>query len=381
MLAYGTYLGGSEYDSGTGIAVDGLGTAYVTGSTQSGNFPTTPGAFQTQCGRRDSTCTQDAFVARINGAGSDLVYSTFLGGSSTDAGMAIALDVNTGIASAAYITGVTQSRSGFPTTVGAFRQTGAGGLSEAFVTKLDALGRKLVYSSYLGGSDYDDGRGIAVDRDGSAYVIGMTASGDFPTSVGAFDATCGTDGNCNFTGLFRYNDVFVSKFNPQGSDLVYSTYLGGSFIESAGGIAVDGSFNAYVTGETTSVDFPVVSAVQAVNNAGAEAFVAKLNPSGNALVYSTYLGGFASDSGSGIVLDPQGNAYVTGSAGADFPTTSGTFQPSFPGASVGTGVAFIVRIGDAVVKPPFRWPWVIVAVFLLALAVVAIAIRWRRRSA
>ena len=384
-LVYGTYLGDSAGDTGTGIAVDGLGTAYVTGSTQSRHFPTTPGAFQTECvggNPLSGFCTQDVFVARINGAGSDLVYSTFLGGTSVDSGMGIALDVNTGLASAAYITGVTQSLRDFPTTPGAFRSSGAG-LTDGFVTKLDPLGRKLVYSSYLGGSDYDDPRGIAVDRDGSAYVIGQTASADFPTSAGALDATCGTDGNCNFTGINRYVDVFVTKVNPQGSGLVYSTYLGGSEIEFAGSIVVDSSLNAYVTGETTSDDFPVVNAVQAANAAigSAEAFVAKLNPSGNALVYSTYLGGFASEHGNGIAIDLQGNAYITGLAGADFPTTQGAFQSSFPGASVHTGVAFVARIGEGVVKPPFRWPWdLVVGVFLLVLAVVIIAFRWRRRS-
>lgn len=383
-LVYGTYLGDSAGESGTGIAVDALGTAYVTGSTQSRHFPTTPGAFKTECtggNPLSGFCTQDVFVARLNGAGNDLVYSTFLGGTSVDSGMGIALDVNPGLASAAYITGVTQSLRDFPTTPGAFRSAGAG-LTDGFVTKLDPLGRKLVYSSYLGGSDYDSTRGIAVDRDGSAYVIGDTASADFPTA-GAFDSTCGTDGDCNYTGLGRYVDVFVTKVNPQGTGLVYSTYLGGSEIEFAGGIFVDSSLNAYVTGETTSDDFPVVNAVQATNAApgSAEAFVAKLNPSGNALVYSTYLGGFASEHGNGIAVDPQGNAYVTGLAGADFPTTAGAFQPSFPGASVHTGVAFVARIGEGIVKPPFRFPWdLIVTLFLFVLVIVVIAIRWRRRS-
>ena len=239
-----------------------------------------------------------------------------------------------------------------------------------------------MYSSYLGGSAYDWARGIPVDRDGAAYVIGDTMSADFPTSIGAFDTGCGTDGICNLTGLFGVVDVFVSKFNPQGSGLVYSTYLGGSSIEFAGSIALDSSLNAYVTGETTSDDFPVVNAVQAVISApnSAEAFVAKLNPSGNALVYSTYLGGFASDNGMGIVVDPQGNAYVTGAAGPDFPTTAGAVQPSYPGVPY-RGVGFVVRIGEGIVKPPFRWPWdLIVTLFLLALAVVAIVIRWRRRK-
>lgn len=383
-LVYGTYLGDSASDTGTGIAVDTLGTAYVTGSTQSRHFPTTPGAFRTECvggNPLSGWCTQDAFVVRLNGAGSDLVYSTFLGGTNVDSGKAIAIDVKPGLASAAYITGVTQSLRDFPTTAGAFRSAGAG-LTDAFVTKLDPLGRKLVYSSYLGGSDYDDARGIAVDRDGAAYIIGQTSSTDFPT-VNALDSTCGTDGTCNFTGMNKYVDVFVTKVNPQGSGLVYSTYFGGSSIEFAGGIAVDSALNAYVTGETTSDDFPVVNPVQGANAAlgSAEAFIAKLGPGGNALLYSTYLGGFASDNGDGIAIDSQGNAYVTGGAGEGFPTTSGAFQSSWPGASVHTGVAFVARIGEGTVKPPFRWPWdVIVGVLLLMLVLMAIAKSWRRRS-
>ena len=137
--------------------------------------------------------------------------------------------------------------------------------TDAFVTKLDARGRTLIYSSFLGGSNNDWARGIAVDADGAAYVIGDTLSADFPTTAGALDTTCGTDGDCNSTGTQRYPDVFVSKFNPQGSGLVYSTFLGGSSIEFAGGIAVDGSYNAFVTGETTSTDFPVVNAIQAAS--------------------------------------------------------------------------------------------------------------------
>ena len=364
-LVYGTFLGDQESDSGAGIAVDGLGTAYVTGYTQSARFPTTPGAFQSECrtsGGVAGSCSQDVFVTRINGAGNDLVYSTRLGGSHPDQGMAIALDVKSGIASAAYITGTTQSTTDFPTTPGAFRPIGLGS-SEAFVTKLDALGHSLLYSSYLGGSDYDDGRGIAVDGAGSAYVIGQTASADFPT-VNAFDSTCGSDGDCNFVGTQRYVDVFVSKVNPQGTGLAYSTYLGGSYIEFAGSIAVDGSLNAYVTGETTSTDFPVVNAVQQANAGGADGFVAKLGPAGNTLDYSTYLGAFASDTGHGISVDGQSNTYISGLAGQDFPTTSYAFQKTYPGSSPGTGVAFVARIGVGSVRPP-RWIWAIVTAILL----------------
>lgn len=380
-LVYGTYLGDSEPDSGAGIAVDGLGSAYVTGWTQSRYFPSTPGVFQKECTGLGSTvrsCSQDAFVTRINGAGNDLVYSTLLGGSSRDDGLAIALDVNTGIASAAYVTGSTQSRD-FPTTPGAFGQAFSGGWTDAFVTKLDASGHALAYSSYLGGSDYDDARGIAVDRDRSAYVIGQTASANFPTA-GAIDASCGTDGDCNAIGNQRYVDAFVSKFNAQGSGLAYSTYLGGAFIEFVGDIAVDGALNAWVTGQTTSADFPVVNGVLGVS-AGAEGFVAQLNPGGNGLLYSTYLSGAGSDSGHGIVVDPQGNAHVTGNAGPGFATTSGAFQTNYPGTSIGTGVAFVVRIGEGA-APPLPWLWWLwaIAVILLMMAAAAFILRRRPQS-
>lgn len=363
QLAYSTFVGDSEGEVGTGIAVDALGSAYVTGSTLSRHFPTTPGVFRPQCEGGDPvsrSCTQDAFVLRINATASDLIYSTFLGGTNVDMASSIAIDVNSGLASAAYITGTTHSAD-FPTTPGAFQpQWKGGGVlvgSDAFVTKLDALGRTLLYSSFLGGSDEDDARAIAVDANGAAYVIGHTWSADFPTTAGALDTTCGSDGACN------YSDVFVSKFNAQGSGLLYSTFLGGSEIEFAGGIAVDGSYNAFVTGETTSTDFPVVNAVQAASAGAspdgfgsAEAFVARLNAPGNALIYSTYLGGYASDIGNAIAVDAQTNAYVTGSAGPAFPTTGGAFQPAHPGASPGTAVAFVARIGES-----FGKFWVLVA--------------------
>lgn len=236
QLAYSTYVGDSESDFGTGIAVDALGSAYVTGSTTSRNFPTTPGVFQPQC-EGGGSCIQDAFVLRINGTASELIYSTFLGGTNVDSAHSIAIDVNSGLASAAYITGITQSAD-FPTTPGAFQPQWTGGGvvgSDAFVTKLDAQGRTLLYSSFLGGSNYDNASDIAVDADGAAYVIGTTTSADFPTTAGALDTTCGSDGACNSTGTQRYADVFVSKFNAQGSGLVYSTFLGGSEIEFAGG--------------------------------------------------------------------------------------------------------------------------------------------------
>ena len=315
-LVYSTYLGGSNFDLGYGIAVDNLGNAYVTGYTCSSNFPTTPLAFQTAL---QSFC--DAFVTKLNPAGSAPLYSTYLGGNSADFGQGIAVD-STG---SAYVTGYTYS-SNFPTTPGAFQTTFAGGY-HAFVTKLNPTGTApLVYSTYLGGNSTDVGQGIAVDSTGSAYVTGYTNSSNFPTTPGAFQTT--------FAGGYH---AFVTKLNPTGTaPLVYSTYLGGNSTDVGQGIAVDAAGNAYVTGVTCSTNFPTTpGAFQTANASGGctDAFVTKLNPVGSApLVYSTYLGGFSADYGQGIVVDSTGSAYVTGyTNSSNFPTTLGAFQAANQG--------------------------------------------------
>jgi hypothetical protein len=317
-LVYSTYLGGSSYDFGYGIAVDGAGNAYVTGRTYSTDFPTTPGAFQTVC-NGGSGCTNngDAFVAKINPSGSALAYSTYLGGSGNDNGFGIAVDGSGN----AYVTGSTCSTN-FPTMNPLQPNYGGPGgdyCGDAFVTEINPSGSALVYSTYLGGSEWDFGYGIAVDRSGNVYVTGSTGSADFPTMnplqpANHFGGECGCD-------------AFVTEINPTGSALVYSTYLGGNGDDNGSGIAVDGAGNAYVTGGTGSADFPTTSgAFQTVcggtcgvNNG--DAFVTKLNPSGSALVYSTYLGGSSYDAGSGIAVDGAGNAYVVGQTSSiNFPT-------------------------------------------------------------
>jgi hypothetical protein len=228
---------------------------YVTGQTD-GNFPTTPGAYQTVFGGG----AWDVFVAKLNATGTALVYSTYLGGAGTDRGYGIAVD-GTG---AAYVTG--QTGGGFPTTPGAW-QTTFGGATDAFVTKLSATGAALVYSTYLGGPGGDLGARIALDRDGNAYVAGGTAGG-FPTTPGAYQAAFGGIG-----------DAFVTKLNATGTALVYSTYLGGAYLDEGAGIAVDGSGNVYVAGRTGG-SFPTTpGAYQTVFGGGPfDAFVAKLAP-------------------------------------------------------------------------------------------------------
>jgi hypothetical protein len=315
-VEYATYLGGSGSDYAEGIAVDSSGNAYVTGNTSSTNFPTMD--------PYESAGT--AFVSKLNPTGSALVYSTYLSGAGA---YAIAVDS----AGNAYVTGSAQS--GLP-TMNAYQATSHGTLYNAFVTKLDAAGSALIYSTYLGGDYADEGFGIAVDSSGSAYVTGLTNSAGFPT-VNPIQATCN---DCaGSTGDLFDGDAFVTKFSPDGSSLVYSTYLGGSAQDWGQSITVDSSGSAYVTGLTQSTNFPTANAFQPANastllaTTGESAFVSKLNPSGSALVYSTYLGGSAEDYGSGIAVDSAGSAYVTGFAQShNFPTMN-PYQATMRGAN------------------------------------------------
>jgi uncharacterized repeat protein (TIGR01451 family) len=307
-LVYSTYLGGSSLDSGVDIAVDGSGSAYVTGLTLSTNFPVTSGAFQTTIGGG-----RDSFVTKLSIDGTSLVYSTYLGGSSSDTGNAIVVDGSGN----AYVTGSTSS-SNYPVTSGVF-QTAQGGNGDVFVTKLNAAGSALMYSTYLGGSGSDEGFAITIDGSGNAFVTGRTSSTNFPTTPGAFQITLGGS-----------PDAFITKFNAIGTSLVYSTYLGSSGNDDGEGIGIDSSGNAYVAGKTNSTDFPVTpGAFQTTYGGGSfDAYVAKLNAEGTALVYSTFLGGSGADSGISLAVH-DGNAYVTGSTGSsNFPVTPDAIQPT-----------------------------------------------------
>jgi hypothetical protein len=303
-LVYSTYLGGNGYDKAFGIALDDSGNVYITGETASDDFPTL-NAFDDTLGG-----FTDAFVTKLNAAGSALLWSTYLGGSDNkfgDYGVDIALDG----AGSVYVTGHTDSTD-FPVR-NANQPDYGGGSWDGFVTRLTAAGNALAWSTYLGGSgNWDWGNAIAVDNAGNAYVTGHTNSDDFPVK-NALQA-----GNAG--GAF---DAFVSKLAASGS-LTWSTYLGGTDLDSGNGIAVDSAGNAYVTGETSSDDFPVKNAVQpdyGGGESGGDGFVTRLNAAGNALVWSTYLGGSEKDIGHSIALDTSGNVYVTGeTASNDFPT-------------------------------------------------------------
>jgi hypothetical protein len=293
-LAYSTYLGGNDVDTAQGIAVDSTGAAYVTGATLSTNFPT-QSPFQSA-----KKGDYDAFVAKISPSGSSLVYSTYLGGASTDQAWAIAVDS----AGSAYITGDTIS-SDFP-TISAYQA--AVKSRDVFVTKLSPSGSSLAYSTFVGGSGSENAYGIAVDSTGAAYVAGRSQSGDFPT-VGAYQPK--PAGN---------SDIIVFKLAPAGNSLVYSTYVGGKGNDYAYAIAIDGLGSAYVAGYTESTDFPTVSSFQTDQGLD-DAIVFKLSPAGDALVYATYLGGASNDYAQGIALDPTTAAYVTGyTDSTDFPT-------------------------------------------------------------
>ncbi|MEJ6950374.1 DUF7948 domain-containing protein [Natronospora cellulosivora (SeqCode)] len=310
-LEYSTYLGGNGSEEGLEIAVDNLGSAYVTGLTYSTNFPTTAGAFDTSYNG-----SSDAFVTKISPDGSNLDYSTYLGGSGQDYGYGIAVDDS----GSAYVTGFTVSID-FPTTAGSF-DTSYNGSFDAFVTKISPDGSSLEYSTYLGESNRDYGLGISVDNLGSAYITGFTYSTNFPTTAGAFDTT--------FNGSF---DAFVTKLSPDGSSLDYSTYLVGIAPDQGWRIAVDKSGSAYVTGYTRSTDFPTTAdAFDTSFNGDYDAFVSKISPSGSKLEYSTYLGGSNYDEGFGIAVDSSGSAYITGyTRSSDFPTTAEAFDNTING--------------------------------------------------
>lgn len=323
-LVYATFLGGLGLDNQWAMAVDSSGFMYLGGFSLGTDFPVTPGAYDLSMAG-----ITDAYVAKLNPSGSALVYATYLGGSGIEEGFAMAIDSG----GAAYLTGWTTSAD-FPTTPGAFDRT-MNAIStddgDAFLTKLNSSGSSLVFSTYLGGKYIDEGDAIALDASGSAYVAGYTQGGNFPTTAGAFDTTYNLD-----------TDGFVTKFNPQGSALLYSTYLGGGGSDVVADIALDPNGAAYVTGSTRSAAFPTTpGAFDTSFNLCMDAFVTKLHPSGSTLEYSTYLGGRGFgcgptgngfDAGNGIAVDSSGSAYVVGGCDEDnFPVTIGAYDPYFNG--------------------------------------------------
>jgi MBG domain (YGX type)/Chitobiase/beta-hexosaminidase C-terminal domain/Bacterial Ig-like domain (group 1)/Beta-propeller repeat len=385
-LVYSTYIGGDGSSSFTGDFVNGGGgdninaiyldssdNAYLTGSTWSQNFPTTSGAFQSS--NRAFPYGFNAWVAKLNPAGNQLLYSTLIGGSAQqesnndygDSGVAIAVNSSGN----AYVTGFTTSTD-FPITSGAYQTTNNASTNvgaNAWVAEFNSTGTSLVYSTYLGGSGIvstsnapardagagipgDAATGIALDATGDVYVTGYTLSTNFPVTSGSFQTENNAAGNGRTTG-------FVSEINPAGSALVYSTYLGGSG-GSIGdiplGISLDSQDNAYITGATGSADFPVTQGSFQTSNNGAtgnvpNAFITKLSAAGNGLIYSTFLGGNGNssdgDRAEAIVLDSAGDAYVTGyTCSTNFPVTASAYQSTNNAAASGGANAFFSEINS-----------------------------------
>ena len=316
-LLYATYLGGSGDDEGWAIAVDHAGNAYIAGHTDSTDFPLSNAYQPANAGGKD------VFVARLNAHGSALDYSTYLGGSGRDEGWGIAVDGEEN----AYITGITASTD-FPTA--SPLQAGMGGVEDAFVTRVNAAGSALIYSTYLGGSLRDGALGIALDRDSNAYLAGHSVSTDFPVA-NAFQPT-------NHGGD---QDAIAVKVSHDGQQLLYSTYLGGSGGEQGWAIAVSGAGEAALTGYTHSTDFPTLNPLQPTNGGSADSYATLLNSRGSGLVYSTYLGGNGDyDGGYGVAADAHGNFYFTGlTSSTNFPSVN-ALQPTKQGGDD----AFISKI-------------------------------------
>jgi hypothetical protein len=309
VLTFAGYLGGSSTDEARAVAIDPAGNTYVTGTTSSTQttFPVTAGPDLTHNNNKD------AFVAKINAAGTALIYAGYIGGSVDDMGYGIAVDA----AGNAYVAGGTRStETTFPVINGPdLTQNGS---SDAFVAKVNAAGTALIYSGYVGGGGFEEASAIAIDGAGNAYITGRTDStqASFPVLVGP---------DLTFNGS---SDVFVTKINAAGTALLYSGFIGGSGFENGSGIAVDVSGSAYITGHTQSSEatFPVLVGPDLTHNGSSDAFVAKVNASGSALLYSGYIGGSVIDEGRAITVDGAGNAYVTGfteSTQATFPVLVG----------------------------------------------------------
>ena len=310
-LIYATLIGGSEWEWGIGIEVDDDGYAYITGETLSPFFPTTTGAYdETHNG------DYDGYVAKFSPLGNSLIYSTYIGGNAHDRVMAIELDTD----GTAYLSGFTYS-SNFPYTDGAY-DTVFNGDSDSFLAKITKDGSDLIFSSYFGGSEFDSGAYINTDDIGGIYISGFTGSDDFPKSTGAYDV--------DLNGIY---DIYVSKFTPDASDLVYSTLIGGSDIEFIGGMSVDSDRNVYVLGDTTSDDFPYSEdAFDTTYNGANDIFIFILNSSGSNRIASTYLGGNNEDLSGNLFVKDDGKIYLVGSTkSVDFPISAGAIDGNING--------------------------------------------------
>ena len=331
-LEYSTFLGAESYC--VAITVDNNGSAIVTGSTQSSTFPTTPGAYDTSF--NDPQGWWDIFVTKFNPNGSALIFSTYIGGSNgnyLDWAHDIAMDADGNV----FLTGETYCLD-YPTTKGAFNTSKTSKKGSAFVTKLNADGTKLIYSTFIHGTSIreDCGNSIVVDTFGNAFVTGYTYSSDFPTTPGAYD-----------TSFDVGTDVFILKLNPSGTALNYSTFIGGTSIDSGIGIVIDDIGNAYVTGGTSSSDFPTTDgAYDTSHNDNYDGFILKLDQNGSSLIFSTVIGGNDDDGCGDIALNKNGNIIVVGDTQSlNFPTTNNAIDKTFNGGSYDIFIAILNKTG------------------------------------
>jgi hypothetical protein len=326
VLTYSTYLGGSSADSAWAVAVDSSGAAYIAGETSSYDFPHTAAA-STWNGN------PEAFVVKLNPAGTSIAYAMYFGGSLRTSARSLAVDA----AGNAYVAGFTYA-SDFPATPGAYRSSPLGTIN-AFLVKLNAAGTALVYSTLFGGYGTSQALAVAVDASGDAYIAGSTSSATFPVTAGCMQHSNGGGAQ----------DAFVLKLNPAGSALIYSSYMGGGGNDYATSIAIDATGSAYLAGYTDSPNLPVQAALNASPSGGGDAFIARLNTTGTALIFGTYLGGSMSDAATHIALDASGNIFVAGYTDSyDFPVTANALQS----ANAGFYDAFVLELnpqGNALV--------------------------------
>jgi hypothetical protein len=327
VLVYCGFIGGIGYDTAFGIAVDSSGNAYVCGFTESteSTFPVKTGPDLTHNGS-----DTDAFVAKVKADGTALVYCGYIGGNGDEKTTSIAVDQS----GSAYVCGdTTSTQTTFPVSIGPDLTYSSSG--DAFVAKVTADGKGLVYCGYIGGSGADYGQDIAVDSNGNAYVFGDTTSTqtNFPVAIGP-DLTHNGGGT----------DTFVAKVNADGTTLVYCGFIGGNGYEKGYGIAVDQSGNAYVSGYTDSTEgtFPVITGPDLIQNGGGDGFVAKVNAAGTGLAYCGYIGGSSTEYAYDIAVDSTGNAYVCGYTFSTEVTFPANIGPDL--TQNGGGDAFVAKV-------------------------------------
>ncbi len=348
-LRYATYVGASGNDGGRGIGIDSAGNVYIVGNTTSATLPTVSAVQANYGGMSSNFMNGDAFVAKFSPTGA-LVYLTYLGGSGDDSATAVAVDTSGN----AYVVGLTTSTN-FP--LASPLQPNFGGMGgkgfvrtgDAFAAKLNPTGNKLIYSTYLGGSQDDAALAVAIDIQGDAYIAGVTLSMNFPVTANAYQGFyrggLGEPLRASGFPMWDPGDVFIAELNPSGSQLLFATYYGGTSDDAAFTIALDSANNIYIGGCTISPDLPTTtgalqrsfggSEVQNKNVLFGDGFVAKFNPTGTALMYSTYFGGSGDDCVSSIAVDSSGDVFMTGSTSSQFlKTTTGAFQPLYSGYTI-----------------------------------------------